>query len=193
MINYFAIPGIVKSQIKSNIDEIFKAIFDITGITSQELISPNRHRNIADTRKMLVNLINENHKFTLSKIGGMINRDHATIIHALRNHKLLYENDRTYQLTYNKIINELNKNKAFEKPDETIQSKKQIIETSKKVLTMGRCLLLEPCHLFNDNIYVYELVDKDLFDNPYYRVYYSSKEYKSFDVNNFLNKFKPIE
>ena len=49
----------------------------------------------------------ENVKLPLTKIGSIIERDHATVIHACKNHEMNYRFDADYRSIYNTILIEL--------------------------------------------------------------------------------------
>lgn len=44
---------------------------------------------------------------SLSSIGSMLGKDHATVLHAIRNHSLNYSQDPYYQTIYNQIYDQL--------------------------------------------------------------------------------------
>ena len=108
-INYFAIPGMFRQDVTVPIEEIYESIYEVTGVNKTDLISKNRHRNIADTRKILIQMIRDKYNYTLSTIGKLINRDHATVIHSLKASEWLLEHDKLFRSRYDKINNIINK------------------------------------------------------------------------------------
>jgi chromosomal replication initiation ATPase DnaA len=60
-------------------------VCDHYGIKAKDLVSPSRKRPIVEARSILAYLIRQNTGNSLSDIGKLIGRDHATVISAVKN------------------------------------------------------------------------------------------------------------
>ena len=81
-----------------------RVIETLYGITYEEIIIPNRQRDRVDARKILAVLLRNVYKLTFSKIGAILHRDHASILHYYRDHNNLVETDPDYKHFYNTAL-----------------------------------------------------------------------------------------
>lgn len=89
----------IKYQIKKNkvvdknitLDSIFKQIENHTTINYFQIKSKSRKREIVEARYIAIHLINKYQMNTLVNLGKIINRDHSTIIYALKASQDLYK------------------------------------------------------------------------------------------------------
>jgi hypothetical protein len=63
---------------------IIKAVSEATGITISDILSPRRSNSVVRARHIAIYIIREYTRKSLPEIGRHTNRDHSTIIHALR-------------------------------------------------------------------------------------------------------------
>ena len=86
------------------IQSTIRVIETLYGITYEEIIIPNRQRDRVDARKILAVLLRNVYKLTFSKIGAILHRDHASILHYYRDHNNLVETDPDYKHFYNTAL-----------------------------------------------------------------------------------------
>tara|TARA_R100000951_G_scaffold50882_2_gene42960 strand:- start:9023 stop:9490 length:468 start_codon:yes stop_codon:yes gene_type:complete len=67
-----------------------------------EFISKSRKRNLNDLRIIYCAVARLEGNFGLKEIGDTINRDHATVIHAVKNYNALSDVDRKFKEDYSK-------------------------------------------------------------------------------------------
>lgn len=73
-----------------------------------DLVSPNRSNNVSEARQLAMFIIREKiPAITLVMIGDFFNRDHSSVIYAIRNAKNLLSVDRKVQSMYNRILIEI--------------------------------------------------------------------------------------
>jgi chromosomal replication initiation ATPase DnaA len=48
----------------------------------EKIFVPDRHRDLVEPRQVIHYLLNKYTKLTISKIGGLTNKDHATVLHS---------------------------------------------------------------------------------------------------------------
>ena len=70
-------------------------------------IETNRQRRCKIFKYSFFVAARELTSLSLSSIGGMLDKDHATVLHAIRNHALNYSQDTLYQTIYNQIYDQL--------------------------------------------------------------------------------------
>lgn len=84
----------MKEIIISEIDRVFKC----------DLLAISRKQNNVNGRIAVSNYLRAHEKMTLVSIGNCLNKDHASIIHYLKQHADLYKYDRNYKYLYDKIV-----------------------------------------------------------------------------------------
>ena len=63
-------------------DQIKKIIKEVTGI---DVNNATRRRDVVEARALYFKLVKDKYNYTLQEIGNSVNKDHATVIHALNN------------------------------------------------------------------------------------------------------------
>ena len=84
--------------IKAN--SIVTIVAKISGLKVKKLKSNTRRRYIVDIRRMCMSLIRAKLKLPTPAIGAMFDKDHATILHNLIQHRDLYEWESEYRKLY---------------------------------------------------------------------------------------------
>lgn len=79
-------------------------IKEINRVFKCNLLSTNRKRNNVNGRFAVSHYLRTHEKMTLVSIGNSINKDHASILHYLKQHNDLYKYDRNYKYLYDQII-----------------------------------------------------------------------------------------
>lgn len=82
-------------------NEIIKLI-DYT--FDSKLNDNTRKRELVENRMIFAKIVYDMHKLSLMRIGSYINKNHATIIHYLKQHENLIEFDIFYKMKYKKIL-----------------------------------------------------------------------------------------
>lgn len=91
-----AIPGIARTRTLFTPKIMFDVIEQVLEISTEELRSNSRKRELVEARHIFCYFTKENTKFTLSKIGGLVNRDHASILHAVNLINNLLESNKDF-------------------------------------------------------------------------------------------------
>jgi len=108
-------PGIYESTLTSY--RLTDSFCKINKVTMEELGSKTRYTPIVRPRQMLMRLLKLNfYKLTLGEIGNMFNRDHATVLHAIRAIQNLYDTDRDFRAFYNGMITQLERDNYLHQP-----------------------------------------------------------------------------
>jgi chromosomal replication initiation ATPase DnaA len=68
-------------------------------VTREDLVGPSRQRKYVMPRWLAMSLARELGRKSLPQIGRAFNRDHTTVIHAIRRLKALADNDRDLDMT----------------------------------------------------------------------------------------------
>lgn len=93
---------ILTPLIQSEVDEIFEVVERITGVTKKMLISETRKRFIVDARKIFVCVLRNHMNLTCFQIGGIIGKDHSSIVHYDRMHKV-HMMEKEYRRMYSAV------------------------------------------------------------------------------------------
>ena len=79
-------------------------IIDVINQTfSVNILKNSRERELVENRIIFSKIVRDNFKISLPRIGAFLNKNHATIIHYLKQHDALLEYDKFYRLKYEKI------------------------------------------------------------------------------------------
>ena len=89
---------------EQKIADMTKIVCETMHISSDDLVSEKRQRDMVDARRMFINMLMEEEKFTLTQMSRLINRDHATAIHYRRSHKGLYSRNEDYRYKYDRCM-----------------------------------------------------------------------------------------
>ena len=74
-----------------NTDEILNIISEEQSISVDSIISRVRHREVVGGRQLFCYIMREKFGFSYTKIGRLIERNHATIMHSNKSHKDNYQ------------------------------------------------------------------------------------------------------
>lgn len=88
---------------KLTADEILKIVSIESDIPIPMLKAKGRQRHLADARFLAMYFINEIVGLSSIRIGRFFNRDHTTVLHALRMVKDLYKTDKQYRRRFEEI------------------------------------------------------------------------------------------
>ena len=95
-----------------------KAAIEIFNVTDDKLTGESRERTIVWARRMCMKAIREETALSLQSIANAFNKDHATILHAVRQHDAMIDiKDKEYTATYSEFRRLFDKYKAFELGD----------------------------------------------------------------------------
>lgn len=104
--NPYMFPGLLENLTGPEV--IAYIVGEYFGVTLKDLRSPDRHRPLPDARYIVFFLIWENYpKMKLGQIGEVLNRDHSTVIYAIRKVQdyLSYDNEyaNDFEIIKNKV------------------------------------------------------------------------------------------
>ena len=101
----------VLSHIKITPEKILNTVADITCISIEEMKSQKRQAKLVEARQIAIYLIKKHSKLTLKEIGKMFgNRDHTTVIYAIRTIDGLMEVDKKFNFYLTNINRKLYEN-----------------------------------------------------------------------------------
>jgi F420-0:gamma-glutamyl ligase-like protein len=99
---------LVPQDIKVEANTIYETVQDLFGISKTMVMSRTRVYEIVTVRYMIMSLLDENPNCGLGVIGALVNRDHSLIVHGLKEHVKLYEqNHKEYRIRYDLLRNTL--------------------------------------------------------------------------------------
>jgi chromosomal replication initiator protein len=89
-------------------EDLLKIVADECGVTTSQIVSRIREREIVNGRFMYCAIMNMSFGYTLKKIGEIMDgRDHTTILHAVEAFKDRYRNEDTFRGSVNRIYRKL--------------------------------------------------------------------------------------
>lgn len=94
---------IVSIKVKVHIERIIEKICDVTGINPTTLSMRTRKREIVDARHIYCYIAKRETSLSLSKIGEPINRDHTSVLHAIKKIRNLKNNNKQIRNLINEI------------------------------------------------------------------------------------------
>ena len=77
-----------------------KVVSQLYGLTEREVRDKRRIRCVVDARYMAMRMVRETTSLSLNDIGTLFNRDHTTVIHAIKATEDLLETSEQYRLDY---------------------------------------------------------------------------------------------
>lgn len=77
-----------------------------TGCTIKDLHAENQSRKCSEARQIYCYLAKKHTKYSLDKIGELINRSHSNVIYSINTITNLLEQDKIFRNTYLQTINE---------------------------------------------------------------------------------------
>lgn len=112
----------MKMKLKDTFNLVHKISCDINGADYFRSYTKSRKRELVDARQMSMLKFRNDTNLSLSVIGSLLNRDHATVLNAIKNMSNLIETDSMYEYRYallnkrvNGYISHLKKQKIHEK------------------------------------------------------------------------------
>lgn len=120
-ISSYCFPGIKldfndKNKFKSSLklskyniskEEILQIISEECDVSLPEIISRCRKKEVVNARFIFCTVMKKHFKYSLTRIGNIVGRDHTTVIHAIREFNNRYENEDYFKSTVNKIYNKI--------------------------------------------------------------------------------------
>ncbi len=103
-INPYVYPGLDVEPVLASIADIVSAVKESTEVEWADLVSHSRVMDIKDARHLLAYFLRKRTSLTWMKIGGVINKDHATALHAFRR----VEEMRDYDPYFKKHVSAIN-------------------------------------------------------------------------------------
>ena len=97
------------------IDTVLNDVAHAFNVTKKEMISKSRKRPFTDARQLAMYLINQHLNRTQEATGEIFDRDHATVIHALKKVNNIMDTEKNYRIKVNKIIIKNNYFKNYER------------------------------------------------------------------------------
>jgi len=92
------------------INSVAKAL----GIKTKTLMSKTRHRHLVDARRVCYVLLKEKMQLPAIVIGSYFDRDHASVLHHLKSHDMLYKTYFDYRILYDKAKKYMDNNEYVE-------------------------------------------------------------------------------
>lgn len=102
------------SQLKVNYDELAEIVCSVFNVTQGELTSTRRHRHLVDARKAFFYFAlqlrdRQKRQDSLVSIGRMLGKDHATVIHSVKQANSLIETDEEFRNKVSRIDDKVNR------------------------------------------------------------------------------------
>jgi chromosomal replication initiation ATPase DnaA len=89
------------------LDRLYAKVFKVTGISKEQMHKRTRQRRHVVARAMMYSILREFFFYTYEMIGDEFDKNHATILHALKQHKIDLHNDKLYATMYNNLLIQL--------------------------------------------------------------------------------------
>lgn len=93
--------------------KLLECVLEVLRVTKEEIQGKERVRYIVDARKIIIHILRENTNMGYMHMGRLMNKNHATCIHAYNATNNLLKVDKTFRKNYNLVIlafeNQLNK------------------------------------------------------------------------------------
>ena len=90
--------------ISVTVNKIIDGVSNVFGVTSSDIKSDKRQTEISQARQAAMYIIKEITDLTLKEIGGYFGKNHATVVHSLRQCGERMEESSSYKSTVNNII-----------------------------------------------------------------------------------------
>ena len=81
--------------------EVVAEWFDIS---IKDILGYRRSRNIVNARSVVAFILRNNTSMSLPEIGTLINRDHSSVIHAVRRIKTLVDNEVSWRIDVDEML-----------------------------------------------------------------------------------------
>lgn len=87
--------------------QVMKTVCDVHKISIADFILYSRKREFVEARFQFAAVLLIQFHYTYMKVGELLNKDHSTIIHSIRQHCDFYDTMNNYKTRYNTVLNEL--------------------------------------------------------------------------------------
>lgn len=98
-----AIPGMARELNQITPQKVIMAIEMVLGYSEEEIKDKTRKREIVEARQIFFSIIKKNTKMSLSSIGKLCRKDHATVLHSIKTVENLCETDKSFLKKYQAI------------------------------------------------------------------------------------------
>lgn len=93
--------------------DILQAISEVSHVADADIIGRCRKREFIDSRVIYATFIRKGTSWSLMKIARHLNRNHATVIHAMKTFEALIQTDSRFKKKVNDVIALLNDKKIY--------------------------------------------------------------------------------
>jgi chromosomal replication initiator protein len=80
-----------------SIDTLIDTVGKVFNVTTEQIKSPTRERDVVDARKVCAYLLNKKRNLTTLKVGKILNRHHSSIIYLVKEAENLISIDKEFQ------------------------------------------------------------------------------------------------
>ena len=98
----------VRFKRKYNVDSAFNNLVELgavfLGVSDYDIVKQNRRQEYVQMRQIIYSILRFEYGLSLPKIGKLFKRDHSTILHSLKMHKVDLEYDSNYQRKHSYIM-----------------------------------------------------------------------------------------
>lgn len=97
-------------SIKANDFRVFREVCASLDLDVSLIRTSFREIQYADARKMIAYIFNRYFRYGVSKTGTLMNRDHSTVIHAVRKHENFMRIDKEYACKFYNVMSRVKEN-----------------------------------------------------------------------------------
>ncbi len=108
VMSYWTAPGSLSNTFISkdvNTKEVIQKVCFFYGVEYLELMSKSRVRNIVDARNTIYYILNRCCKVSLTEIGRILKKNHATVLSGANRVEGFMEFDKVFKVQINNLIN----------------------------------------------------------------------------------------
>lgn len=107
LVSPYVVPGIKRELTdKFGVNDLFKVIEEVTGISKERMLVKTRVRSVVVARQIFFHFTRKYTKLSLTQIGSIFNQDHATVLHGIRQVKSLRDaKDKPFLEIFNQVNN----------------------------------------------------------------------------------------
>ena len=95
------------TTLTDKINRIVDLVCEEYFVTEEELRSKSRYKELVEARQMAMYIISRETGITLAEIGGVFDRDHATVIYAIKKVRQRAKHDQSVKFLITEITKEL--------------------------------------------------------------------------------------
>ena len=111
-LTYYVIPGLKMKKVR--FQRVIMAVAECFDISTRLMMSKSRQRELVLARNMCMYIMKTYFNMTLKETGKAFNRDHTTVIHAIKMFQQDREVNEQYDLTYEAVKLKLELRKGSE-------------------------------------------------------------------------------